>query len=207
MHSTCALSDYPIGCEEQSRGGLDAYVPQMRGLNRYLVPGERVLEIVRRHPVALSRGAAHWLLGLGLAAAIGLLLAGRTPPPLAEASSSIVAILATAQGLGRLGAWWMTRYVITDQRVLLLEGILAAKVSAVPLFRVTDTYFSRTVLGRMFNYGNVTLDSPGEPRATTTLTRLRRPVEVWCLVASLVNRANSGQSSQGLASRSWVDPQ
>ena len=177
-----------------------------RGPERYLFPGEHILQVSRRHPIVLARVALRWLLGLALATLLGVMLAGRTPPPLSQVATSVIAIAATAVAAWRWAAWSTTRYVITDERILVFEGVLAAKVSGVALFGVADSTFTRPLLGRILGYGDLTLHGP-DGRKLRTLTHLRKPVQVYRLIAFLVDEERDGRKPRREAEGGrWTDP-
>jgi uncharacterized membrane protein YdbT with pleckstrin-like domain len=64
--------------------------------------------------------------------------------------------------------WLSTRYVVTDRRVLMRSGILSRTGRDVPLTRVNDVSFKRTVVERMFGSGTLVIESAGE-RGQVTL--------------------------------------
>lgn len=157
-----------------------------KGIDRYLSPAERVIHSCRRHAIVLVRPVMYWLGALVAGTAIGFLISPRTSDSLADSIAGWLVLAFSAYCLVKVVQWWMARYVITDQRVLLIEGVLNVKVSAIPLAKVTDTTFSRSMSGRIFGYGDLLLDSPGEQPGISTLTCLPRPDELYRLIASLV---------------------
>lgn len=177
----------------------------MPGASRYLLPGETLLASTRRHPAVLVKPATVWLLGLVAASAVSILLAGWTPPPLAQVSSGVIAFAFTLHAAVRWAGWFMDRYVITDERVLRQEGMISLRVSAVQLSPATDITFSRTLWGRLFNYGSLTIHHSGERGRPEKLTFLPRPIEHYRLMASLV--ADKGAPPEGKERRTWMDPQ
>jgi uncharacterized membrane protein YdbT with pleckstrin-like domain len=58
--------------------------------------------------------------------------------------------------------WLTTRYVVTDRRVLMRHGVLSRTGRDVPLTRVNDVSFSRTVVERLFGSGTLTIESAGD---------------------------------------------
>jgi uncharacterized membrane protein YdbT with pleckstrin-like domain len=58
--------------------------------------------------------------------------------------------------------WLTTRYVVTDRRVLMRNGVLARKGRDVPLTRVNDVSFERTVIERLFGSGTLVIESAGD---------------------------------------------
>ncbi|MGQ0679468.1 MAG: PH domain-containing protein [Actinomycetota bacterium] len=162
-----------------------------RGESRYLAPGEAIQHVARRHVVVLIMPMLVWLTTLAGVAWISFLLTERDPIPLLDNIGIGVVLVVTLYALFRLVQWWKDRYVITDQRVLLIEGIIAVKVAAVSLGRVTETSFTRSLWGRLLGYGELKLDSAGEQLGLASLDYLPKPVAVYRLVTSLLIEARS----------------
>ncbi len=57
--------------------------------------------------------------------------------------------------------WWTERIVVTDKRMMLSSGIITHRLGMMPLSKVTDLTFERTVAGRMLGYGTVIVESAG----------------------------------------------
>jgi uncharacterized membrane protein YdbT with pleckstrin-like domain len=66
-------------------------------------------------------------------------------------------------------AWITTRYVVTNRRVLVRNGVMARNGRDVPLTRVNDVSFSRSIVERMFGSGTLTIESAGD-RGQVVLT-------------------------------------
>jgi len=58
--------------------------------------------------------------------------------------------------------WLTTRYVVTNRRVLVRTGVLSRHGRDVPMTRVNDVSFSRTLVERFFGSGTLTIESAGE---------------------------------------------
>jgi uncharacterized membrane protein YdbT with pleckstrin-like domain len=58
--------------------------------------------------------------------------------------------------------WLTTRYVVTDRRVLMRHGVLSRNGRDVPLTRVNDVSFNRSVVERMFGSGTLIIESAGD---------------------------------------------
>jgi uncharacterized membrane protein YdbT with pleckstrin-like domain len=58
--------------------------------------------------------------------------------------------------------WLSTRYVVTNRRVLMRSGVLSRQGRDIPLTRVNDVSFQRTLIERMFGSGTLTIESAGE---------------------------------------------
>ena len=68
-------------------------------------------------------------------------------------------------GIRPLVAWRCTHYVVTDERILLQDGVLARERRDLPLNRVNDHVLSQTPLDRLFGSGTLVVDSIGDQAA------------------------------------------
>lgn len=59
-----------------------------------------------------------------------------------------------------------TRYILTNQRVILEYGILNKTSKESPLDKINNVSHHQTLIGRIFNYGNVQLQTASEMGAT-----------------------------------------
>jgi uncharacterized membrane protein YdbT with pleckstrin-like domain len=134
----------------------------------------------------MAKPAAIWLLVITIGGLVGLITSPESTSSLIDRIVGLAALMATFYAGWEVAQWIAAAYVITDSRVLEVEGLLVRKVSALPLARVTDSTFRRSVLGRILGYGDLMLDSPGEKPGLSTLTVLPRPVELYRMIMSLV---------------------
>ena len=58
--------------------------------------------------------------------------------------------------------WLTTRYVVTNRRVLMRQGVLSRHGRDVPMTRVNDVSFQRTFVERLFGSGTLIVESAGE---------------------------------------------
>ncbi|GAC1364508.1 MAG: hypothetical protein NVSMB32_07090 [Actinomycetota bacterium] len=161
-------------------------VSRRGGVERYLAHGERVLFALRRHGVVLDTAVGGWL--VAVAAGVG---AGFLSPRLPHDHLGVIGgwiVLAASMLLAfKAWGWWVTRYVVTNERVLLVEGVLARRVRSVPLSKVTHTDYRRSVPGRILGYGTLSLDAAGSHDGLRELTTIPRPDEIYRLIMSLVS--------------------
>jgi hypothetical protein len=169
--------------EEQSREDLVALVaPDQKG---FLGPGERVTYASRRHIIVLSR-AAGACLGM-LAVGWGAGLASRWDPRIYLGQVGVgLALVGTLAFAVRVWQWWETCYVFTNERVLLIEGILSRQVNGLSLREVNDTTYRRGFAGRLFGYGDLELNISGN-QGLRKLTSLPRPGEIYNRILSLIS--------------------
>jgi uncharacterized membrane protein YdbT with pleckstrin-like domain len=160
--------------------------PRLRGAHRFLAPGERILRTIRRHPVLMVKPIVLWIMTLLVVGLISFVITEGNPIPVVDQIVLVLALAVTAYTAYKVLDWWKSYYVVTDERVLLLRGILSVNVSAVRLARVTETRFVRSVWGRILGYGALKLDSAGEQLGLASLEYLPRAEEVYRLVTSLL---------------------
>ncbi len=97
----------------------------------------------------------------------------------------IAAILASAQLVVLVVAWLKLRstlYIITNQRVMIEEGMLSKTVNEIDLRYVDDSQFFQSVTDRMLGIGNVTLHSSDANTPTYMLRSIRDPRAVRELI-------------------------
>jgi hypothetical protein len=122
-----------------------------------------MLAVAGRHPVVLVP-----TIGICCAvAAIGL----RTEVRVA------VVPLAIAFLVWRVWQWRVACYVLTRRRLLFVDGIVYAKVEALPLVLVADVTYRQSLAGRLLGYGDLTLTIEDQERRT--LTRLTQAASLY----------------------------
>lgn len=136
-----------------------------RELERYLVRGETVVTVVRQHWFSLTRPIALFV-GLLFLATYVEAEAPQTRGGAFLANIFWYAALAgSAYLLWRYLNWRHDWFVATDKRFLLFYGFIRRKVAMMPLTKVTDMTFDRSLLGRIVGYGTFLLESAGQDQA------------------------------------------
>jgi hypothetical protein len=140
-----------------------------RELERYLVDGETTIVAVRRHWFSLIREI---LLACG-ATALALWVDVNVPRnaggEIAQNLSLLVFWGAVGWLVWRVLNWRHEWFVATDKRFLLFYGFLRRKVAMMPLLKVTDMTFDRSLLGRVVGYGTFVLESAGQGQALSVI--------------------------------------
>ena len=138
-----------------------------RGLRKYLLPGETPVAEIRHHRIVLLKPFAITVAALALVVWLDI--------SVSDAGSAILPYLWWAW-LAVVGwaAWqWIewrhTRVVATDKRIVLFEGWINHKVSMMPLKKVTDMGYERSLLGRILGYGTFVLESAGQDQALSRI--------------------------------------
>ena len=131
-----------------------------------LIPGERELLHVNRHPLVLAREVLVPTLVV-LAIAIVLALVNFTGS-LRDLHWFLVLVLVLGLFVYldlRYIIWRSVTYTITDQRILLRRGVLGKFSRSIGISRVQDVSTYQSLFGRMFDYGNVEIESAGKDGA------------------------------------------
>ena len=118
-------------------------------------PAERVLLDLRPHPKALVLPLLALLLvaaGGGFAAARA---GGESAGPLRLAVAAAVLLLLLRLSLVPYLRWRGTRFLLTDERVALRRGVLRRSGRNVPLSRVDEVLFTRSLLQRLQGCGDL----------------------------------------------------
>ncbi len=165
---------------------------------RYLGEGEEAVLEVRHHPLTLARPALVSVAVLIAASFIGVVTSWNDGSDVIDTIVGVVAIAFVIRLLWKVVAWWFDRIVVTDQRIVEISGVVTRKVASMPLEKVTDMTYRRTIGGRIFGYGDLLVESAGQKQAMDEIVYLPRPDEFYRTVTSLA-------SSQVAPARVLVD--
>ena len=66
-------------------------------------------------------------------------------------------------------------YIVTSRRIIQTKGVLTKQVSDSSLEKINDVMLSQTVLGRMFNFGDLEILT-GSELGVNKLDRIHNPV-------------------------------
>ena len=146
-------------------------------VEQLLAPGEKVLVRTRRHWIVLARwaGAALLLvvLGLVMAALFGVLVPGPGYGVMVGLALAAIGLAATAPGWIR---WAKELYLVTDRRVIQVEGVLRKHALDSGLGKVNDVRLTQSALGRLLGYGTLEIITAAES-GINRLDDLPRPLE------------------------------
>ena len=74
---------------------------------------------------------------------------------------------------------------MTNQRIIEVSGVLTRKVASMPLEKMTDMIYLRTLGGRLLGYGDLIVESAGQDQALSRIRRLPKPDDFYRCVTSL----------------------
>jgi uncharacterized membrane protein YdbT with pleckstrin-like domain len=137
---------------------------------KLLGQGEHVVLHLRTHWKSLV-GAVLVFLVLCLAAGAGV---GVLVPMVAEGSRQILTwvivglavILFVAFSMLPFMRWWTTTFTITNRRLITRRGILNKSGHDLPLIRINNVEYQRSLLDRMLGCGTLTLTTAAEDPLT-----------------------------------------
>lgn len=138
-----------------------------RNIQKNLAPNERVLLVL--HPSAW-RYVLHYLLGL-------ILLGLSIVLPVFEAKvvaaiSGILSIAYTEIRRRRIA------YVVTTHRIMKEAHLFSRRSSTLPMNRITDVHLDQSFFGRLFNFGDLFINTAGEGGFELVMERIPGPGDV-----------------------------
>jgi len=139
----------------------------------YLFGGEEVALTVRPHPVVLAKPGTPFLAGVALLAGFPNRL------------TMIIFAIVSARSAWEAAYWWSDRYVLTTNRILSTSGILTKKVASMPLAKITDLTYTRSIGGRILGYGSLHFESAGQQQGLERVDFLPDPDRFYRTVMSL----------------------
>ena len=158
-----------------------------------LLPGERVLARSCRHWVVLLRPVAITVLAVAVSLVILTLL------PISGELRLLLMLGVVLVGLGVLNlyywGWRAHEYVLTDQRVILNEGILSKFSRSIAIDRIQDLTTFQGLWGRTWGFGDIELESAGREGAEL-LSTVPRPQQLRnAIFAQIEARRRPGGSA------------
>lgn len=169
-----------------------------REIDEYLLPTERRVIRVRKHWAVMAKHLIQT--GLFLLAMVVI----QTYFPVNALIDNLTFYLALAAVLRftvKTITWWTERLVITDKRVMLAEGIVTHQLGMMPLSKVTDLTFERTLNGRMLGYGTIIVESAGQIQALNRIDYMPRPEEIYEALSELIFGEKGRTRATGLLAR------
>ena len=139
-----------------------------RYADKLLAQGERIALRGRQHLFAtLIEGRVAWAIFLASLVLLFLVAQlGPTTPELLRQLFSWLALALLLIGLVWLGQiylnWYMQDYLVTNRRVLKVEGVLKKRSADSSLEKINDAVLEQSVFGRMFGYGDLDILTANE---------------------------------------------
>ena len=152
----------------------------------------------------------HWWFFSGPVAAVAMALAAAAV--LRDVSDLLLVVLLAVAGacllwvVGRYARWATTNFVVTTDRLIFREGVLAKRGKEMPLERLNDVAVHQTLFERVIGAGDVTIESGGE-RGQQVFSDIRKPFLVQNLIYREIERARDRGAARAAAQRALSIPE
>ncbi len=140
----------------------------------------------RRHPAVLGPAVIQTLLVTALAVTAGYLSGPKTSNDLIDLITGVIATFAWLRFGWVAFTWYMTHIVVTDQRILLISGIVSRAVTGIPLARIVDFTYRRPVMGRLLGYGELILKNANVTHEVGRIDHIPDPDHFYRSVVGLL---------------------
>jgi uncharacterized membrane protein YdbT with pleckstrin-like domain len=138
-----------------------------RYIDEILQPGEKVLYSTNAHWIFYFPAIVAWIVALALL--IASVTIATIVPSLVLGCWAAAAIAAIAALYWTIKGWFhrlTTETDVTDRRVVHKTGFIKRRTFEIALDKIESVDVEQTILGRIFNYGDVTIMGVGEGRQT-----------------------------------------
>jgi uncharacterized membrane protein YdbT with pleckstrin-like domain len=145
-----------------------------RYIDDILQPGEKVLYSTNAHWIFYLPAIAAWIVA-AILLVLSRMVVGDTPVLLCLALATVSAVAAL---YWMAKAWfhrWTTETDVTNLRVVHKTGFIKRRTFEMSLDKVESVDVNQSILGRLLNYGNVTVRGVGE--GAETITTIASPLE------------------------------
>ncbi len=136
-----------------------------RYIDDILQPGEKVLYSTNAHWIFHLPGIVGWILAVGFLVLTRFVL-----------DESLILVCLAASGLSALvalyftlRAWfhrWTTETDVTNLRVVHKTGFITRRTFEISIDKVASVNVYQSIMGRILNYGDVTIETMGEAEET-----------------------------------------
>jgi uncharacterized membrane protein YdbT with pleckstrin-like domain len=144
-----------------------------RYIDDILQPGEMVLYSTNAHWIFFLPAIAAWIVAIAFLALSRMVTS--------DALILLYLALAAVAGLAALywtaTAWfhrWTTETDVTNMRIVHKTGFIKRRTFEMSLDKVESVDVNQSILGRIMNYGDVTIQGVGE--GTQTISTIARPL-------------------------------
>jgi uncharacterized membrane protein YdbT with pleckstrin-like domain len=137
-----------------------------RYIDEILQPGEKVLYSTNAHWMFYLPAMGAWALAAILLVLAGLGSAIQGLFLLCLASATVIALVALYLSFRAWFHRWTTETDVTNMRVVHKTGFIKRRTFEMALDKIESVDVNQSILGRMLNYGDVTVNGVGEGRET-----------------------------------------
>jgi membrane protein YdbS with pleckstrin-like domain len=151
-------------------------------LQRFLLEGERVVVDVRQHWGVIALPVLYTLAGLFVVMWVDARI--RVDAGSFARLLWLLWFVLLGWMVFQVAQWRHDRFIATDKRLLLSYGLFTQKVAMMPLIKVTDMSYQRSVPGRLFGYGRFILESAGQDQALRRVDWVPHPDVTYRIICT-----------------------
>ncbi len=173
---------------------------------RYMADGEREVLSTRRHLAAVL---VPFLVTIGVGWAASAIGAASGPRNGGGSLGTVLGWIVLAfviRFLFKLLEWWYDVIFVTDRRIFEVRGLVPQHVYSMPLWKVTDMTYRRTLWGFLLGYGALILETAGQDQALDHMNYLPDPDDFYNAVNSqgsaFEDRRGGGEEGQATGEES-----
>lgn len=155
-------------------------------LEKVLQPGETVRYAGRIHWIVYLGGIFVVALGIVVLALSGLWVSHEYAQ-VAQIGGAALALIGVLQLLGAWFRRWTTELAVTDRRIIFKRGFISRRTIEMNMDKVESVQIDQSILGRMLDYGNVTILGTGE--GFETLRTIASPIELRNSITGTTHKA------------------
>jgi uncharacterized membrane protein YdbT with pleckstrin-like domain len=155
----------------------------MSYVQHVLQPGEQIRRISSIHWIGYWPGVAVAL----LAVVAYWLSETRLLPGIWRYTAYALALAAAVLLIQQWLRWWVTEIAITDRRVIYKKGLIRRQTNEMNMDKVESVQIDQSILGRMLDYGDVTILGTGE--GFETLRTISSPIELRNCITGTTHKA------------------
>ncbi|MBB2986420.1 PH domain-containing protein [Terracoccus luteus] len=152
------------------------------GLGPILLPGENLVVAVHMHWAKLTEPV--------LSTAAALVVALVVDANVTQSTQVIGTVFwwgflaVVVRLLWVLTDWYHNWFVATDKRLLLRYGLITHKVAMMPLSKVTDMSYERSIVGQLVGFGRFVMESAGQDQALRVVNWVPDPDRTYRLICA-----------------------
>jgi uncharacterized membrane protein YdbT with pleckstrin-like domain len=144
----------------------------MSYVQHVLQPGEQVRQVSSLHWIIYWPGIA-----IGVLAVTAFWLSEtRLLPGIWHFTAYALALVGVVLLIQEWFRWWITEIAVTNRRVIYKKGLIRRQTNEMNMDKVESVQINQSILGRLFDYGDVTILGTGE--GFETLRTIARPIEL-----------------------------
>jgi uncharacterized membrane protein YdbT with pleckstrin-like domain len=136
-----------------------------RYIDDILQPGEKVLYSTNAHWIFFLPAIVLWIVAAGFLL-LGRLVGNDSVQLVGQSMAALTAVVALAWTVKAWFHRWTTETDVTSLRVVHKTGFIRRKTFEMSIDKVASVNVEQSIIGRVLNYGDVTIETMGEAEET-----------------------------------------